>query len=281
MAIIGAILGDIAGSPFEFKHSYMSLVTRREDCDLTLFDKHQNYYATDDTIMSIATMEALETDGDFAKSYRRYGNRYPDMTYGVRFRNWLENPHMPAYNSLGNGSAMRVAYCADKFEDLSDVTNAAQNSAIVTHNHPEGVEGAVVTATCIYMAKHGYSKDEILNYAISQYPSSDYRYGCDKPLSAYKNEVQYSETCMDSVPIAIRCFYESENFIDCCRKIISMPIDTDTICAIAGPMCEEFYGNCLGSKEADEEMVRKFLPDYLIEKLEEYGVFEQKGLDRE
>jgi ADP-ribosylglycohydrolase len=159
----------------------------------------------------------------------------------------------------------------------------ATKSAEVTHNHEEGIKGAVVTATCIRMAKDGASKEDILQYAISKYSSKarnyPYRFGCDRAYKDYFDETKMDETCMTSVPIAIRCFYESSSFEDCMRKINSLCCDTDTIGAIAGAICESYYGSCLGSKEKDMAMILRYLPSELYAEVARYKGFAEDGSD--
>lgn len=267
MGIVGAILGDIAGSPFEFQWDKASINFRRYKKYELFSDKCM---ATDDSFMSIATMNACLTDCNFAKAYREYGLTYP-ASYGGRFGTWLFCPMMGPYNSFGNGSAMRVSFIGEHYP-MEQVKEMATKSAEVTHNHEEGIKGAVVTATCIRMAEDGASKDDILNYGIGQYSSKarnyPYRYGCDRPYKDYLDDTKMEESCMVSVPIAIRCFYESNSFEECMRMINSLVCDTDTIGAIAGAICESYYGNCLGSKEADLQMIKKYLPTELYEEVE-------------
>lgn len=270
MGIIGAIIGDITGSPFEFEFDRHSVNIRREN-KYQFFD-NARYFATDDSIMSIACMKACETDMDFAKHYREIGQKHP-ADYGSHFGMWLFNKNMGPYNSFGNGSAMRCSYCGEKFPLESDgmnVEKAATLSAECTHNHPEGIKGAVTLATCVAMAKAGKSKKEILEYGIKQYPKKDYKYSCEIPYKKYYKDMQYEISCQGSVPVAIRCFYESENFEECMRMINAMVCDTDTVGAIAGAICEEYYGYCF-SKEKDEEILKKYLPKDLLEILEDYG----------
>lgn len=275
MAIIGAILGDIAGSPFEFNYEEWNLQMRKDNKYDLYNNKAEDYRYTDDTILSIACMEACETDLDFAKAYRTYANKYPTADYGGGFRKWLKAETNEGYNSFGNGSAMRCSYIGEKY-DLQEVSKIAEMSAMPTHNHEEGIKGAIVIATCIAMAKEGYTKEEILEYGIYEYPSDKYKYGCDIPYNHYKDIMGYEENCQGSVPVAIRCFYESNNFEDCIRKINAMSCDTDTVCAIAGGLCEEYYGHCMGSPEKDEALIRKYLSKDLIEVLEKYGCFDKK-----
>ena len=279
MGVIGAILGDVAGSPYEFQFDAYSVGIRRAN-NYEFFDSPK-YFATDDSIMSIACMKACETDMDFAKHYREIGRKHP-ADYGSHFLAWLITPEMGPYNSFGNGSAMRASYCGEKFPlEGPGMTagEAAKLSAECTHNHPEGVKGAVVLATCVAMAKAGKSKEEILAYGIEQYPKSRYKYGCNRPYKDYYRKMQYEISCQGSVPVAIRCFYESENFEDCMRMINAMVCDTDTVGAIAGAICEEYYGKCMASKQQDIALVKKYVPKDLLEILEEYGKLNENEIE--
>ena len=99
---------------------------------------------------------------------RKFGKMYPNAGYGGRFRQWLLNPECKAYNSFGNGSAMRVSSVAWLYNDIDAVRHAARLSAIVTHNHPEGIKGAEATASAIFLARTGHSKTEIKEYIESR-----------------------------------------------------------------------------------------------------------------
>ncbi len=264
MGIVGAILGDIAGQPYEFQFDEYSLNLRRQK-DYELYGKHNSY--TDDTVMSIAVMEACKNGGsseEFAKQMRYWGRKHSGAGYGSHFGIWLFSDNMPAYGSYGNGSAMRVSYIGETYSG-KELVKMAQTSAAVSHNHPEGIKGAVVTARCAEMARNGESKESILSYVTEMYPAEIYRYSPSIPTSKYLKSMRFDVTCQGSVPVAIRCFYETNSFTDCMYLINSMACDTDTLGAIAGGICEEFYGNCLGSKEADLEMVKRYLSEDLYE----------------
>ena len=169
MAVIGAILGDIAGSQFEFN--------RPENLDYKhceLFTNRCSY--TDDMIMTLAVKKAILADADFTKTMREVGQPYPYSGYGGRFYEWMYGENPKPYNSFGNGSAMRVSFVGEHFDALEDVISMAEKSAEVTHNHPEGIKGAVVTAVCIWMARHGKTKEDIFQYVLEQYPAEKYEY---------------------------------------------------------------------------------------------------------
>lgn len=282
MGIIGAILGDIALSRFEFvdRHHHPPA-----NAAYNLFETQNGTgnsilsvppYFTDDTVMSIATMVALNTDKDYEKSYVDWVLNYPDAGYGAGFYGWATQKSIcrKPYNSFGNGSAMRIGYIGQYYKKCPFeimVRREANRSASVTHNHPEGIKGAETTAICVWKAERGKSKENILQYAISQYPSAKYRYGCDIPVSQYQKSMSYEVSCMGSVPVAIRCFYESDSFESCMKLINSMECDADTLGAIAGAICESYYGYCI-DKEMDKKILNQYLDERMIDTLKKYKI---------
>ncbi len=252
MAIIGAVLGDIAGSQYEYDHP-QNLNYR--DCEL--FTDECSF--TDDTVMSLAIKSAIDNGKPYQEEMRRIGRKYPLCGYGPHFFEWIHCMEPRPYNSFGNGSAMRVSYIGEAYEDLATVQEEAKKSAEISHSHPEGIKGAVATASCVWMAKHGKTKDEIYQYLLSKYPPEKYAYS-GKDLSYLKREYGWDVTCMTSVPVAVRCFYESDSYISFLRNVLSIECDTDTLCAIGGGVAEEYYkGTGL-----DEQMLLK---RYLTEEL--------------
>lgn len=214
--MLGAILGDIIGSPYEFDCNNIKTM------DFPLFSERSAF--TDDTVLTLAVAEGLmngygdsaKTEAEIIKAMRKYGIRYPNAGYGTRFTGWLfsENP-MP-YNSYGNGSAMRVSAVAWLFDSLPLVENYALISAGVTHNHEEGIKGAKAAAAAIYMARTGKSKDEIKLYIEDQYG-----YDLNRSLDSIRPYYHHVESCQQTVPQAIIAFLESEGFEDAIRKAVS------------------------------------------------------------
>ena len=253
MSIIGSILGDIAGSQFEFfkPKDFNSETTE-------LFTDKCRY--TDDTVMTLATKMAIIDNISFSEAYQKYGRKYADAGYGGFFMNWLYEDNPQPYNSYGNGSAMRVSYVADYYNTLSDVEKYARLSAECTHNHPEGIKGSVVTATCIWMAKNGCSKEDILKYVNHQYPRTDY-FSAEKTLDEIRKGYRWNETCEGSVPVAIRCVYEADSYVSFIRNVLSINCDTDTLCAIGGSVAEELFG---GTGLNNDELLKRYLPDELL-----------------
>ena len=137
------------------------------------------------------------------------------------FDTWLFHDDEKAYNSFGNGSAMRCSYIGEHFNSGKEVGKWAIKSAECTHNHPEGIKGAVTTAMCVYMAKTGATKDEIFQYVKYYYPLENYKYSVEKSISDYRNSYHWNANCQGSVPVAIRCFLESESYESFLRNVFS------------------------------------------------------------
>jgi ADP-ribosylglycohydrolase len=149
--IIGANVGDIVGSV----HEHTGTKTTR----FPLFTENSRF--TDDTVLTIATADALMTDGDYARAYREWGRRYPDRGYGRQFRKWPAAPSAGPYGSFGNGSAMRVSPVAYRFNSVKEVLAEAKRSASVTHDHPEGIKGAQAVALTAFLARVAVPREEI------------------------------------------------------------------------------------------------------------------------
>ena len=233
----GAILGDIIGSPYEFDKGNKSK-------DFEMFEGDAGF--TDDTVMTIAVAEALTAtlgeDDDFIKdsivySMKRWGRKYPNAGYGLRFIDWLASTDPKPYDSYGNGSAMRVSSAGWLYDTLEETLHAAKLTSEVTHNHPEGIKGAQATAAAIFMARTGSSKEDIKNYVVSEF-GYDLSRTCDEIRPAYK----HVESCQETVPEAITAFLEGESFEDVIRTAVSLGGDCDTLTCIAGSIAEAFYG---------------------------------------
>lgn len=235
--MIGAILGDIVGSIYEFDN----IKTK----NFELFDKE--CFFTDDSVMTIAIAEALlyyeSIDSDNIEEFKedlitvmhRVGCNYPDCGYGGRFLVWMLRKKREPYNSFGNGSAMRVSSVGWYAKTLEEAELIAKATAEVSHNHPEGIKGAVATAGAVFLAKTGATMDEIKNY-ISKYYTIDFTIDEIRPV------YDYDITCQGTVPQAMQAFFESESFEDAIRNAISIGGDSDTLAAITGAVAEAFYG---------------------------------------
>ncbi len=253
--MIGAIIGDIIGSKYEF--------TSDKTKEFELFTADS--CLTDDSMMTIAVGCAcakadLSDEEDF-KSWviyymRKIGRQYPFAGYGYHFFRWIKSDSMGAYNSFGNGSAMRVSPVAWVAQSLEEAEKLAKWSAEVTHNHPEGIKGAQAVAAAIYLARTGKSKDEIKDYIEKQYYKLEFT--LDEIRPAYKFDV----TCQGSVPQAIQCFLEATDFEDAIRNAVSLGGDGDTQAAMAGAIAEAFYGIPQPLKEEAFKRFTRKIQDY-------------------
>lgn len=254
--MLGAIVGDIVGSVYEWNNiKTKDFPLFRDDC-----------FFTDDTVMTCAVAEAVMNGGerdDFIDAMKKYGRMYPDAGYGGRFGAWITSKDRKPYNSYGNGSAMRVSPCAWAMDCgfcartgmwPTNGRNRARLSAEVTHNHPEGIKGAMATADAIFMCRYlfgGYYFED--NEPIDDNPAEckkrikghierEYGYDLSRTLDEIRPTYRFDETCQGTVPEAIIAFLESTDFEDAIRNAISLGGDSDTLAAITGSIAEAAYG---------------------------------------
>ena len=232
--MLGAIIGDISGSRFEWNN----IKTKTFD----LFT--EKCFPTDDSIMTLAIAKEFlqcneEHEGleqETVKCMQKFGRRYPDAGYGMRFYNWLFTKDPKPYRSFGNGAAMRVSPCGFAAKTLEEAIALSQTVTKVTHNHPEGMKAAEAVTTAIFMARSGRKMAEIRGWIEKKY------YKIDFTLDAIRPTYDFDVTCQGSVPQAFEAFFESTGFEDAIRNAISIGGDSDSIAAIAGGMAEAYYG---------------------------------------
>jgi ADP-ribosylglycohydrolase len=225
--LLGAIAGDIIGSIYE--HS--PIKTR----DFPLFDPHCRF--TDDSVLTIAVARAILDGTGYLESLREYGRRYPDAGYGGTFRRWLLADDPRPYHSWGNGSAMRVSPVGFAFDTPEKVLEEARKSAVVTHDHPEGIKGAQATALAVFLARTGHGREEIRRQI-----SGFFGYDLGRSLDAIRPGYSFDVSCQGTVPEAIIAFLEADSYEDAVRNAISLGGDSDTLACIAGGIAEAFYG---------------------------------------
>lgn len=279
--MLGAIIGDVAGSIYEFhpvKNKNLPLFVENKyfnkDGELTLGYFSAGSRFTDDTVMSVAVCKALlDCDGDYSnlrenviKNMKAFGERYPYAGYGVKFSQWLRSSSAEPYNSFGNGSAMRVSPVAYFAKSLDEVKTLSRMVTDVTHNHPEGIKGAEAAAVCIWLALRGKNKEEIKKYVEENYYNLDFDY--DDLVKNYK----FDETCQGSVPQSIYSFLISNSFEDCLKTAISMGGDADTMATVAGGIAEAFYG----LPKDLETQIFDYLTDDLAEVVERFCLYKKE-----
>ena len=251
--MLGAIIGDIVGSRFEFNNY------RKKDFDLFT----EECFATDDSIMTLAVAKAIMEaskvkspvsngyDRDFhvllsdltVKFMQKIGRKYPNCGFGGMFYQWVFSENPKPYNSFGNGAAMRVSPAGFIAKSEGEAIDLAKTVTAVTHNHEEGIKGATATALAIYLARTGATKAEIYERIDSDY------YLLDFTIDEIRPSYRFNETCQETVPQAIVCFLEATSFEDAIRTAISLGGDSDTIGAITGAIAEAYYGVPQGIKE--------------------------------
>jgi ADP-ribosylglycohydrolase len=250
--MLGAISGDVIGSVYEW-HRIKKTV-------FPLFNPRSSY--TDDTVMTIATADAILQQSDYAKSYKSFGRRYPNAGYGGRFYTWLfEADTQPNY-SFGNGSAMRVSPVGFAFSSMEEILAEAERSAAVSHNHPEGIKGAQATALSIFMARSGADKASIRKEITQRFG-----YNLQRSVAEIRPGYSFDETCQGTVPEAIIAFLDSTNYEDAIRLAVSLGGDSDTLACITGGIAHAFYKKIPGEIIAE---VRSRLPAEFLQVVDRF-----------
>ena len=210
--MIGAILGDMVGAPYEFDR------------------------------------------GNKTKEFPFFSNQ-------SHFTVERKNPK--PYGSFGFGSAMRVSSAGWLFKTLEETRHVARLTALVTHNHPEGIKGAEATASSIFLARNACSKEGIKNYIINEFG-----YNLSRTCDEIRPKYHHVETCQGTVPEAITAFIEGSDFEDVIRTAVSLGGDCDTLTCIAGSIAEVAYG-------VPEDIVlecRKRLPADILAVIDSYRI---------
>ncbi len=265
--MLGAIAGDIIGSPYEFDPNNIKTT------DFPLFSANSRF--TDDTVMTAAVAEALmdsyrKDDGDVKNTViakmREFGRKYPDAGYGGMFRKWLASKMPMPYHSCGNGSAMRVSAAGWLYRTYEETVKAAKLTAEVTHDHPEGIRGAETAAACIFLARCRTPKDQIRAYI-----EAEFGYDLSFSIEEIRPWYRMDASCQGSVPVAIRAFLEGKDFEETVRLAVSAGGDSDTIACIAGSIAEAYYG----VPDEIAAQVLSILDDDLYAVLERFTAFRE------
>lgn len=249
--MLGAIIGDIAGSMYERRRH------RIKTKDFPFFGEHCRL--TDDSVCTIAVVDMLLHNLPPAETMQKWCRRYPDAGYGGNFGMWIYMDPPEPYNSYGNGSAMRVSPAAFlNRDDLDAALFTSDKVTEITHNHPEGIKGARATTHAIWLAYQGERPED-----IRQAIATEYDYDLTQTVDEIRPDYDFDVTCQGSVPQAITCALESENFEDAVRNAISLGGDADTLAAIAGPIAEALHGIPDDLKEQTESHYLTDAPDML------------------
>lgn len=254
--MLGAILGDIIGSTYEFNNT--------KDYHFKLFTKDSDF--TDDTVLTVAVADAVLRGVDYGESIRTWALKYPypKGAYGGSFQRWMYSKNPEPYGSFGNGSAMRVSAIGWLFDSEKEVLDEARKSAECTHNHPEGIKGAQATAMAVFFARNGKDKNFIREYMTLQFG-----YDLNKTVAEIHKTYTFDVTCQGTLPESLTCFLESTSFEDAIRKAIYIGGDSDTVGAIVGAIAEAYYG-------IPEEFTKRIYPFLPKDMLQVISMFQAK-----
>lgn len=253
--LLSAAIGDIAGMPYEFKG-------RTKDYNIVDLLLPTNTY-TDDTVCTFACAEALLRGLNMAENLWNRCRADFYRGFGGRFARWLIAKEIqPSYHSCGNGSGMRVSAAGFMAKSVEECIDLATKTALPTHDHPEGIKGAVATALAIFYGMQGKDKDFIRKQVLDEY----YPNWSGLTYEGIKPGYDFDETCQQTIPAALICFLESKDYEDCLKLAIALGGDADTLAAISGPMAYAFY------KTMQEELIanaKAKLPEWMLEVNEE------------
>lgn len=257
--LLSAAIGDIAGMPYEFRR-------RTKDYNAVNLLLPFNTY-TDDTVCTFACAEALLKGLDMAENLRKRCRADFHRGYGGRFARWLiAKETEPSYQSFGNGSGMRVSAAGFMAKSTDECIGLATRTALPTHDHPEGIKGAVATALAIYYGMAGEDKNFIRHHVLEKY----YPTWSGLTYEGIKPDYDFSESCQKTIPAALISFLESKDYVDCLKLSIALGGDSDTLAAISGPMAYAFY------KMMPEELIanaKAKLPDWMLQLNDDFDRF--------
>lgn len=234
IALLGAICGDIIGSTYEFNPVKYP--------DFPLLPPGSTF--TDDSVMTCAVAEWLMKGSDLSKTLQSWGQRHCDIGYGPDFLKWIWSDNPKPYYSWGNGAVMRVSAVGWYARTLDECIELARQTAIVSHNHPEGIKGSQAVAMAVFMARAGSHKNQIKRKIAERFG-----YDLSRTVSDIRQTYTFDASCQGSVPEAIICFLESEDYESAVRLAVSLGGDADTMACIAGAIAGAYY---------------REIPDYIV-----------------
>lgn len=262
--MIGAIIGDIVGSRFEFhpNKNWKGEDFFSSECEIT-----------DDTIMTLAVANVflheyfsneklLTEDGktSLILSMKKFAKAHPYNGYGNCFSLWLKSKNPQPYNSFGNGAAMRISPAGWFGKSLKEVLALAKVITEVSHNHPEAIKGAQCVAHLIYVSRQMKERGKPVKSPLKKIAEEYYPEIANMNYEDVKKTYSFDETCQNTVPQAIMCFLESTDFKDAIIKAVSLGGDADTLGAITGSIAECFY-------DVEQWIIDKaitYIPDKLL-----------------
>ena len=256
--LISEAIGDIAGSAYEGKGRRI-----KEYDKVKMFSSRAHF--TDDTVLTFACAEAFIDNLDMTMNLWKCANEHRHAGFSSKFKEWFASHKPQPYRSLGNGSAMRCSSAGWLAKTEEECIRLATETAKPTHNHPEGIKGAVVTALTVFHLKNGKDKDFVREHILNEY-YPDWK---DQKYDDFHDSYTFYSTCAGTVGPAIICFLESKDYVDCIKLAIALGGDSDTLAAIAGPMAYAYY------KKMPDALVyqaMKKLPDWMVDVSERFDM---------
>ena len=261
----GAIIGDIAGSIYEYNQLKE---IKSVQCDKLI---PKNGFYSDDTILTVAIANAIETDKNYEKYLKLYGKKYEH--YKPDFEPYFKNSFSPGFikwvneqkegNSTGNGAMMRISPVGYMFDSEKEVIENVILATKPSHNSEESIECSKIVALIIFYAKQGWPKEEIL-----------------KKLNIklqYKPFEKFNVTCKETMDNCLYALFKSKSFEESIKNVISFGGDTDTNACIVGAMAEAMYGvSPMLIEEVKNKIPREFTD--IIEK--EYRIKKIDNIER-
>ena len=260
--LISEAIGDIAGSAYEGR----TRRTKRYD-KVKMFSSRARF--TDDTVLTFACAEAFLNNLDMTMNLWKCANEHRHAGFGSKFKKWFASHYPQPYGSKGNGSAMRCSSAGWMAKSEEECMELATKTALPTHNHPEGIKGAVVTALTIFHLKNGKEKEFIRENMLKKY----YPEWANLSYADIHDDYAFDSSCEGTVGPAIICFLESKDYVDCLKLAISLGGDSDTLAAIAGPMAYAYY------KEMPQELIdnaKAKLPEWMLKVSEQFDAYVNK-----
>ena len=259
--MLGAIIGDMAGSIYEFDNiKSRDFEFLSEQCE-----------PTDDSILTCAIARALidvkgrgtqlERVTMFRMKEYFLANPLPMGGFGAKFFQWALSDVTEPYGSWGNGVAMRISPVAYVANSEMEVKLLSQIVTGTTHNDPEGLKGGEVTALAVFKALHGATKEDIQKMVKSYYPGE---YSVEELHKTYT----FEPSCQKTVPEGMQCFFESEDYESAIRNVMYIGGDCDTLGAIVGAVAGAYYG----IPEHIQAKALSMMPDYMVEDYEDFKV---------
>ena len=249
--LISTAIGDIAGSAYEGQGRRV-----KDYGKVKMFSSRAHF--TDDTVLTFACAEAFIDHLDMTMNLWKCANEHRHAGFGKRFKAWMASHNPKPYGSRGNGSAMRCSSAGWLAQTEQECIDLATKTAAPTHDHPEGIKGAVATALTIYHLKMGMDKAFVSEQILSHY----YPDWAGKSYADIHDDYVFNSTCEGTVGPAIICFLESKDYVDCIKLAISLGGDADTLAAIAGPMAYAYYRRMPSALVAQ---AMKMLPDWMVD----------------